>query len=392
MINTDTQLPSLTKDQEAHSAALSGYLQKKILEQGPIAFDVFMQTCLYQPDLGYYASARSIFGEQGDFITAPELSPLFSRALANQCVEIFHTLPEMNIIELGAGSGSMALSIMQALKSQDCLPQQYTIVETSSQLIQRQQALMAGSESPIKQRVAWSSIEALPTQNAIVIANEFFDALPFRRFELQTDGWVEWRVNYEHETFAWCTQAVEQETREYLQKLQQHELLVEPQGPVDIPMNIDTCFARLTEIVQQGVVLIVDYGITRQEASNPERGMASLRCFFQHHLHSNPFTHLGQQDITCHVPFSILANTAIQHGFTLNGFTTQAHFLLGNRLDELYTAALAKEQQDTIKLAQEFKTLTMPDEMGERFKVIALGKEYCHRLSGFSIRDFSYQL
>jgi SAM-dependent MidA family methyltransferase len=374
-------------DALAHSERLRDVIIAAIEQAGgKIPFSQFMQLALYAPGLGYYSAGAPKFGAQGDFITAPEISPLFSYCLANQCATIMAQLTKPSIIEFGAGSGKMAADILQQLATLNALPECYYILEVSADLIQRQQQTIKAQCPNLFDNVCWLS--TLPTEplNAIVIANEVLDAMPVELFQQTAHGIEQVFVTYEDKRFNAMPSSVESAPLQTAidNITQEYDF---PEGySSEINVLLAPWVHSLYEIIEQGVVLLIDYGYPRAEYYHPQRSQGTLQCFYRHQVHNDPFLLLGLQDITAHVDFTAVAEAAVDAGFSVLGFSNQATFLLNNDLLSLSTA-LANDEIARFNINQQIKQLTLPSEMGESFKVIGLAKQYNHPLKGFAFGD-----
>ncbi|MDA9271801.1 SAM-dependent methyltransferase [bacterium] len=359
-------------------------IKSRIQQQGPIPFVEFMQQALYAPNLGYYSANLQKLGLGGDFITAPELTPLFGQTLAKQCQQILNSVKAPVIFEFGAGSGQLCVDLLTQLECLDCLPQAYYILEVSGNLKARQQALIKQRIPHLANRVTWLSQWPTTAFNGVVIANEVLDAMPVHRFLQTQTGLLESYITLDDhsallECFKPCTHP----------RLQTHVQTVLPadrypyQSEVNLFMNdwLRQCYTMLN----QGVVLIMDYGFPRHEYYHPDRRDGTLMCHYQHKAHANPLLHVGEQDITAHVDFTHVADAAHTAGFHVTGYTNQASFLLANGLLDLL-AALSDERY-RMRSQQAVKQLLQPNEMGELFKVIALSKKLDLALTGFQLND-----
>lgn len=389
-------LPKPTEEAIEHSEKLSQHIQKSIRRHGPLTFAQYMEKALYTPGLGYYASGLPKIGQTGDFVTAPEISPIFSHCLARQAMQVLQSLPEANILEFGAGQGTMAKDIMLELEAQQQSLHRYYIVELSADLRARQQAtLQAQLPAVLFEKIVW--LDQLPTKpiSAVILANEVLDAMPFERIRIEPEQALQGFVTFDESKnqFAWDYQKI---TQKPLQQFANH--LIEYIGKVsdlgyetELNLNITPWLKSISTFLSQGVVLLIDYGYARTEYYQPSRVMGTLRCHYQHRAHSNPFYCPGLQDITAHVDFTAVAESAYEAGFKVTGYTTQAHFLMGSGLLEMASNHDAPITEQ-LKTAQQIKTLTLPNEMGETFKVIALSKALDLPLIGFKMRDLRHQL
>jgi SAM-dependent MidA family methyltransferase len=371
---------------------LAQLLNEIVLAGGRIPFDRYMELALYAPGLGYYTAGSRKFGEAGDFITAPEISPLFAQCLARQAGEVLGRLDGGDILEFGGGSGVLAADLLKELGRLNSLPAQYLIMEVSPELQQRQRETLTRLVPELLSRVCW--LERLPDAfGGLVLANELLDAMPVSRFRIGSTGPEEAFVTQDaqglREIFAepitpGLTKAVEaiEATVGRLAAGYVSELNLR-HGP---------WLQALAQIVQRGAILLVDYGYPQCEFYHPQRTTGTLMCHYRHRAHPDPFRWIGLQDITSHVDFSALARAGRQAGFTLAGYTTQAHFLLASGLDEILATSDPGDLTRHMRLVQGVKRLTLPSEMGERFKVMGLVKEMDSALSGFRLLDLKHRL
>jgi SAM-dependent MidA family methyltransferase len=392
-MSAQTSLPPLTPEQAEHSARLVERIRDEIdANQGWISFERFMELALYEPGLGYYSAGASKFGETGDFVTAPEISPLFSRCLANQCIEVFERIGSADILELGAGSGVMAGDVLAELQARNQLPEHYFILEVSADLRERQRDHLARVVPNLLERVQW--LDAWPTDfRGVVLANEVLDAMPVQRFRIRKDqvnavgvtwqlGRLDWSEVHAEERLERAVRAIEQEIGEPL-----------PDGyGSEINLRLHDWIASLAASMQEGVALFIDYGLPRRQYYRAERREGTLLCHYRHRFHDDPLINVGLQDIGAWVDFTAVAEAAVNAGLDVIGFSTQAHFLIGNGIEQLIAALQEADLTARVQLARQAMLLTLPGEMGERFKVIGLGKQYPHNLRGFSIRDLAATL
>lgn len=394
--NSVKNLPEPSSEAKQHSEQLSKRIAKQIARHGDLSFAKFMEMALYTPELGYYSSHLQKIGRKGDFITAPEVSPIFSRCIARQAAQILESMSEANMIEFGAGQGTMAKDILLELARMQQPLHRYYIVEISADLRERQkQTLQKHLPTELFEKVVW--LDKLPSTpiSAVIVANEVLDAMPFERLRIEPDQALQGFVKFNDDTqeFEWHYQHITSNTlQKFANQLIQHIGEVSEMGyETEINLNIKPWLQSLNDILAEGAVLLIDYGYTRYEYYQPARVMGTLRCHYQHRAHSNPFFYPGLQDITAHVDFTAVAEDAYDCGFKVAGFTTQAHFLMGSGLLEMSVDPEA-DITDQIPIAQQVKTLTMPDEMGENFKVIGLTKNFDSPLLGFTVRDLRHQL
>ena len=379
---------------EAHAQACSEQLINLIHEEinhagGRISFARYMELALFAPGLGYYSAGSRKFGEAGDFVTAPEISSLFSQTLARQVSEVLQSLEDGDVLEVGGGSGVMAADMLAELERLKSLPNRYFILELSADLRQRQQDMLSERVPHLLSRVQWLDELPNPGFRGVVVANELLDALPVHCFSVEEDGIRERFVTWQEDRFQWLNDEPESaELKEQLESVAK-DLPVSYQSEINLAAN--AWITSIANMLEAGVVLLLDYGFPRHEYYHPERSAGTLMCHYRHRAHDDPFVYPGLQDITAHVDFTSIAETAQTSGLDVSGYTSQAYFLLSNGLTEL-AEENASNERDQLLHAQQIRTLTMPGEMGELFKVMALTKNFESSLSGFSMLDARHKL
>lgn len=394
--NEEQHWSSLNENEEAVSNRLRLKLIADIeTNSGTISFDQFLQVALYEPGLGYYNSCTKKFGIEGDFITAPEISSLYSKTIARQCGQILNDLGGGDILELGAGTGVMAKDILLSLEKSASLPEHYFILEPSPELRGRQKETIENLAGHLLDHVIWLVSEPETSFSGVILANEIVDALPFKRIVLEQGKLFEYRVACEDENFVW-----QKQENPAIAKLLPDSFSgqsISESYTTEVHSFVPGWLETLSNWLQSGVLLIVDYGESNRDFYHPENTEGSLRCYYRHRVHGDPFINIGLQDITCNVNFSELASFAQQSGMDLLGYTTQTNFLLGCGIEEIFADShiendSEKNQKEYFQKVQQLKTLTMPEEMGERFKFIAFAKNYSQALMGFSFKDLSDRL
>ncbi len=390
MINQNsTKLPITSKLEQTHSKTLCAQIKQQIeVAGGAVSFAEFMQQALYSPGLGYYSAGQTKLGAQGDFITAPELSPLFGHTIAKQCNEVLANLSQKNLLELGAGTGKLASDILTYLKQINKLPDKYFILEVSADLKQRQQQLLQKIHPELMDRVHWLS--SLPNNFCgVILANEVIDAMPVHLFHWDNQQLQELMVSYD-KNFSWQLGPANKALQQAFLHLTNELDLNNWQTPYTSEVNLllKSWVTSLADCLAKGVILLIDYGFPRHEYYHPQRNQGTLMCHYRHHAHTDPLTLVGLQDITAHVDFTVVAEAGTQAGLTLEGFTNQASFLLNNGLTTLIPA----ETEKNLSIKSAIKKLTHPHEMGELFKAIGFSKNYVEELTGFSNNDQSHRL
>jgi SAM-dependent MidA family methyltransferase len=381
-------LPALNAAEAAHSAALlQRILQCIEAAGGYLDFEAFMTLALYAPGLGYYSAGSTKIGAAGDFTTAPEISALFTRCVARQCAQILALTPGASILELGAGTGSMAAGVLRELAALQALPVHYDILEVSADLAGRQAEHLAGLPDELRSRVRW--LQQLPAtpMAGVILANEVLDALPCRRFVTQATGVEELGVSRTAAgQLAWARRPAAAALTAAVQDI--NAALDAPLVPgyaSEVCLLADPWIASLAACLRRGALLLFDYGLPRRQYYHPDRTRGTLTCHFKHRLHFDPLIALGVQDITAWVDFTRVALAGHAAGLEVLGFGTQAGFLLGAGIEALLGQAEGAAAQS--RLASEARRLLMPGEMGEAFKLLALGRGLDAPLAGFRHQD-----
>ena len=388
------EFPGLTDSEAQLLHEMRQHLATEIrAADGALPFDRFMETALYAPGLGYYVNGRRKFGEAGDFVTAPELSPLFSRCVARQLGQCLDFVGGGSVLEVGAGSGRMAADTLAELAALHRLPQNYLILELSPSLRQLQRETLAASVPQLLPRVAW--LQDLPESGfrGVVIGNELLDAMPVQRFRRWRGGWQELSVAGDaggmHDRW---TAIRSPGLAGALAALWPDDASVKEGYSSELNLRLAPWLRAVAERMQRGYLLLIDYGYSRDEYYHPQRSQGTLICHFRHRAHADPYLLPGLQDITANVDFSALATAASDAGFSLAGFTTQAHFLIDSGLQELLAESDPADVKRHFERMQGIKKLTLPSEMGERFKVVALARDAPPVLSGFRSKDLRGRL
>ena len=381
-------LPAPSPEAAQHSALLTEFIRRDIAAQGGwISFARYMELALYTPGLGYYTAGAHKFGAAGDFITAPELSPLFGRTVARQAAEIM-AFSSPHILELGAGSGKLAADMLAELEQLGRLPDSYAILEVSADLRARQQTLMCERLPHLLERVRW--LDALPEKfNGAIIANEVLDALPVHLVHWHDSAITERGVALARSTppdarlsgglgaasgehgFIWQERAISDAALLHVAQ----QIKVPDDYVSEICLAARGLVNSLAQRLEQGAMLFIDYGFGAREFYHPQRSRGTLMCHYRHHAHDDPFFLPGLQDITAHVNFTDIADCAIDAGLDLIGYTSQAFFLINCGITALLQDTSPESLHDYLPLSAQLQKLTSPAEMGELFKVIAMGKE-----------------
>lgn len=375
-------LPEPSAEEHAHGERLRALICDEITGSGSIPFSRFMELALYAPGLGYYAAGKQKFGASGDFITAPESFPVFGRCLARTAAEVLEQLDGGRILEAGAGSGKLAATILTESSARGALPDTYDILELSTDLRERQAATIKQAAPEHIGRVRWLDGLPGPGFHGLVLANELLDAMPVERFKVGIDGVKQLGVTWRDGHFAWVERPAPAAVADR----------VTPLGPAlnyvsEIGFAAEAWVRSIGECIASGVLLLIDYGFPRAEFYHPDRASGTLMCHYRHRAHPDPLILPGLQDITSHVDFTAIAQAGAEVGLNLLGFTSQAAFLVGSGLEELMRMSDPNDVRTHLALTEQVKKLTLPHEMGELFKVIALRRGKDIQLSGFATQN-----
>lgn len=381
----ESALPVPDREALAVSQELSTRIAAEIARHGGwLSFARYMEMALYEPGLGYYSNPGQVFGAAGDFVTAPELTPLFGATLARQ-VSPWLKDPALAgsgqvVLEVGGGSGMLAAQLLNALDNVGNHEVRYLILELSAERREHQRQTLKSLAPGLMDRVGW--LETFPESFAgVVVANELLDAMPVQLFEWQADAEAELQemgVTWVDGQFAWAPRPADSVLTETVTALRNR---LGPEGAQwHSPYRSEVCPAQqawmrtLADCMTAGVVMLLDYGFAEPEYYHPQRDQGTLMCHYRHRSHADPFLWPGLSDITAHVDFTALARSATAEGFSLVGYTSMAAFLLNaGLLDEL--ADLPREPESFwFAQAQAVQQLISEAEMGELFKVIAFEK------------------
>lgn len=370
------ELPSPDPQALAASRALLERIDAELAAAGNwMPFERYMELALHAPGLGYYASGARKFGAGGDFVTAPELSPLFGRALARQIAQILGAGEA--VLEFGAGSGALAATLLAELSCP------YFILETSTELRERQQQRLGT-------QVRW--IERLPQDfRGVMLANEVVDAMPVHALAWTRAGVLERGVCANEGQLAWSDRAAQ---GALLAAAEQIEIAIPPSGRYESELALlaRAWMRSLGRFLERGAILVIDYGFPAREFFHPQRSMGTLACHYRHRVHGDPFLLPGLQDLTAHVDFSALARAAAEAGLQLLGYAHQAQFLVNCGITELLARQDPADTARYLPAASAAQKLLSPSEMGELFKVLAAGRGVTVPLLGFASGDRSHAL
>ena len=386
-------LPPLTADESAQETRLLARIRAEIERNGGwLSFERFMEMALYEPGLGYYSAGARKLGRDGDFVTAPEISALFSRCLARQCAQILTALGGGDVLELGAGSGAMAADMLLELAAMDVLPRRYLILEVGADLRERQRATIQARAPQLFDRVSW--LDALPENLCgVIVANEVLDALPVQRFCMRGSGVQALGVSFQNDRLELSVAPADDLLTGAVRAIEQTIGRELPDGYCsEVNIRLQPWLRGVASSLQSGAMIFIDYGLPRAQYYSGERSDGTLLCHFRHRAHDDALLHVGLQDIGAWVDFTAVAEAAVECECSVLGYTTQAHFLMSCGIESLLGDFAEQDATTRIQLAQQTRTLLLPGEMGERFKVIALGKDWSEPLLGFAMRDLAATL
>jgi SAM-dependent MidA family methyltransferase len=386
-----SSLPIPNADAQAHSQQLALLIQDRISQYGGwLSFADFMQMVLYTHSLGYYSGGAKKFGVGGDFVTAPEISPLFAQAVANQVAQVL-VETQGDVLELGAGSGKLAVDLLLSLQALNQLPSHYYILEVSAYLRQVQlETMQKNLPQALFERIVW--LDTLPANFVgVMLGNEVLDAVPvhlvYRPASADAQILYERGVSFNGH-FYWQDQPLA--SGEIFDLANAHEL------PDDYLTEISPAaiglVSSLGSSLKHGVIMMVDYGFSAREYYHPQRNLGTLMCHYQHYAHVDPLIYVGLQDVTAHVDFTSIADAGERSGLELMGFCSQAQFLMNCGILEIMSQVSPHDMARYAPLAAAAQKLLSPAEMGDLFKVIALGKGLNQALIGFASGDKSHML
>jgi SAM-dependent MidA family methyltransferase len=370
-----------------HSARLARHIRDEITAAaGWVSFARYMELALYAPGLGYYMAGARKLGRDGDFVTAPEISELFGQTLAAQVAEVLAGAGG-DVLEIGAGSGALAATLLAELERRGSLPARYLILELSPDLRARSRDTLAARVPHLLERVAWLN-QLPPRLTGCVIGNEVLDAMPVSVVRRDGDALQEMGVALDNESFVWKPQALSPR----LQAVIDSGCLPAAQYTTEFQVVAQGFVRSVSTMIERGAALFIDYGFPRREYYHPQRAEGTLMCHYRHRAHDDPFFLPGLQDITSHIDFTAMAEAALDGGTEILGYTTQAHFLVNCGITQLLARTSVDNTVAYAPLAGQVGRLTSPAEMGELFKVIAFGRGMPQPLLGFAGGDKRHTL
>jgi SAM-dependent MidA family methyltransferase len=385
--------PADAMHESAHAARVRALIQERIAAAGGwLPFDQYMQIALYEPGLGYYSAGARKLGAGGDFTTAPEMSPLFGRCLARHCAEVLAACGGGDVLEVGAGSGRMARDVLAGMHELGTAPERYRILEVSADLRERQRAVLATLPAGLVACVEWLDQPPASGWRGALVANEVLDALPVQCFTWCNGQVVERGVGVDADGMLhWQQRAAASPLQSEVQRLQRESRCDWPSGYAsELCLRAGPWISEVTRTMQNGVALFIDYGLARRDYYDARRITGTLRCHLRQQAHDDPFANPGMEDITAWVDFTRVAEAADEGGLEVLGYATQAALLLGLGIEG--DVAAAGDDATRIRRAGEACRLMMPEEMGENFKAIALGRGIDIQLAGFALQDLRSRL
>ena len=383
-----SELPTPSAPELELSAGLTRLVQREIKAAGgSIPFSRYMELCLYAPGLGYYSAGQRKFGAGGDFVTAPEISPVFGQCLARSCGAVLQSLGGGDILEFGAGSGQLAVDMLGELETMGCLPENYFILERSADLRKRQQETVHKQLPHLFKVLKW--IDTLPASGfrGVMLANEVLDAMSVERFQWNGSTAELFHVCSQGDGFAWQLQAARSGAATAVIDAGLEGCKLDVGYVSEVNAALSPWLQSIADRLEQGLILLIDYGYPKHEYFHPQHSSGTLMCHYRHYAHDDPLLWPGLQDITAHVNFTAVAEAAVAADLEVAGYTTQAYFLLDCGLEEFLLQAGPAASVDYLKAAQQVKTLILPGEMGERFKCIGLTRGIDAPVPGFRLQD-----
>lgn len=383
-------LPQPEARLKVHSDRLTQSIRRRIGNGGPISFHDYMEMALYEPGLGYYSAGMAKLGPAGDFITAPELGPLFARCLAQTITAAAGILGSYCIMELGAGSGVLAADLLDAL--QDHPPANYLILERSADLADRQHSLLRHRHPEYFGRIQW--LQKPPAEiSGIIIGNEIVDALPVERFVIVGDSILQSMVDDVGGKLTATTRPAPARLAAQVERVIPFEV-ASSKVPYHSEINtyLPAWLNGISAGLKSGLLILSDFGYPRKDYYHPDRNRGTLLCHYRHRVHDDTLFWPGLQDITASVDFTALAEAGDVAGLDLLAYTSQAGFMIDAGLMDVMTDPEQLELRERISQANQIKRLTLPGEMGERFQFMLMGRNMPADLPGMKAPDHRYRL
>ena len=392
-VSMPSNLPLPNHDEKYISdIALSEIKQKIKLNGGKISFSKFMHHALYAPVVGYYSGKSEKFGESGDFITAAEETGILGRIIAKQCSVILNEIPDASIIEYGPGSGALAISILKQLLKMDLKPRAYYMVDVSEDLIERQKNRISTEFPEIYDSVIW--ISKIPDGfSGIVIGNEVIDSMPFERFMISDKRILQFFVGIKEEELVNKLEPANPELKKYVKQIESKIGKYLCDGFIsEVSFKGRDWINEISLKLNQGMVILLDYGVSRSEYYSDDKNQGWMHCHFKHHKHFEPLIYPGIQDITTWVDFSLISETAKANGMMVDAYLTQAQFIINNGIEDEFLGFDSMDTKKQMELTRQIKLLTLPDKMGSNFKCLVMKKNFPKKGAVNQTGDKSYVL
>jgi len=392
-VSRPTNLPPLNHDEKYISdLALSEIKQKIKSSGGKITFSEFMHHALYAPLLGYYSGKSKKFGESGDFITAAEETGILGRIIAKQCSVILNEIPDAAIIEYGPGSGALAVSILKQLLQMGLKPRAYYMVDVSEDLIERQKNRISTELPEIYDSVIWKS-EIPDGFSGIVIGNEVIDSMPFERFMISNKRILQFFVGTKEEELVYKLEPANIEIQKYVKRIESQIGKSLCEGYIsEISFIGRDWINQISLKLNQGMIILLDYGVSRSEYYSDDKNQGWTHCHFKHHKHFEPLIYPGMQDITTWVDFSLISETAKANDMIVDAYLTQAQFIINNGIEDEFLGFESMDIKKQMELTRQIKLLTLPDKMGSNFKCLVMTKNFLKKGMVNKTGDKSYVL
>ncbi|MGB8436591.1 MAG: SAM-dependent methyltransferase [Burkholderiales bacterium] len=387
-METRDTLPPPSPEALAHSARVVEHVRRELAADGGwMTFARYMELVLYAPGLGYYSAGARKLGADGDFTTAPELTPLYGHCIAQQARQIL-ALGLDEILEVGAGSGALAAELLEELDRLGAAPRRFLILELSADLRARSRDLLAERVPHLMERIAWLNVLP-PAFEGMIIGNEVLDAMPVHIVratgrDIEEGGVVASRGD---RPFEWSFRPAAGELRAAADQLG-----LAPGYVTEIALAARAFVRSVGAILERGVMLFVDYGFPAREYYHPQRAQGTLMCHYRHRAHTDPFFLPGLQDVTAHVDFSAIAAAASRAELDVLGYTSQEQFLVNCGITDLMLRTSPEDPSRYLPTAAAASKLLSPAEMGELFKAIAFGRGVPDELAGFASGDRRHTL
>ena len=360
-------------------------ISDRISKFGIMSFAEYMELVLFHDDYGYYNN-REVFGRNGDFITSPITSNLYGASISNEFIKLRDSMTDSVILEVGAGDGSLVISILEHLSMKKALPETYYIIETSERLIDLQSKNISQKIPELKNIVRWERVDEISNINGLIICNEFFDILPTERFKVDNGKIFQLFINYKDNfKFQWKNQ-----TDKFIDIFKNYNmynvLLNYEKYESEVNLNYKLWADKINNILHKGIVFIVDYGYNAKEYFLPDRDMGTLVCIHNHSPNFNPLENIGMQDISSFVNFSHLASTFRELKLDVSGYLEQSKFLINLGILDVFGEKLLNTEDKLIEM-NKVKNLILSNAMGDVFKALVITKNYTNSL--LSTRDYN---